>query len=103
MRPCSHGGYQYDLVALNVLLNRELPCRYIGMIGSEKRIFQVYQAIAAEGIFKAQLQSIYAPIGLDIGALTPEEIAVSIGAEMILVRRGGTGRPLSDRLRSRQS
>jgi xanthine dehydrogenase accessory factor len=93
-------GYEYDLAALKALLTRELPCPYIGMIGSEKRVRQVYQAIAAEGICQAQLQSIYAPIGLDIGALTPEEIAVSISAELILVRRGGTGRPLSDRLRA---
>jgi xanthine dehydrogenase accessory factor len=93
-------GYEYDLGALKALLSRESPCRYIGMIGSEKRVRQVYQAIAAAGIFQAQLQSIYAPIGLDIGALTPEEIAVSIAAELILVRRGGTGRPLSDRRRS---
>ena len=42
-----------------------------------------------------KLRSLYAPIGLDIGALTPEEIAVSICAELILVRRGGTGCPLS--------
>lgn len=88
-------GYQYDLAALELLLKREFPCRYIGTIGSEKRVRQVFQALEKVGISKTQLQNIYAPIGLDIGALTPEEIAVSIGAELILVRRGGTGRPLS--------
>ncbi len=87
-------GYQYDLEALQSLLNRELPCQYIGMIGSEKRVRQVYQAIEQLGLPHHQLQSIHAPIGLDIGALTPAEIAISIGAELILVRRGGTGRPL---------
>ncbi|MBD2233936.1 XdhC family protein [Phormidium tenue] len=92
-------GYTYDLDALQQLLQRSIPCRYIGMIGSEKRVRQVYGAIAQTGIAKEKLAHIYGPIGLDIGALTPEEIAVSIGAELILVQRGGTGRSLSERLR----
>lgn len=92
-------GYQYDLDALQGLLKRDVPCRYIGMIGSEKRVRQVYQAIEQAGLPREKLQRVYAPIGLDIGALTPEEIAVSIGAELILVRRGGTGQPLSASLR----
>lgn len=92
-------GYQYDLAGLAALLKRDLPCQYIGMIGSEKRVRQVFQAVKQAGISTAQLQSVYAPIGLDIGALTPEEIAISIGAELILVRRGGTGRSLSKLLR----
>ena len=92
-------GYTYDLEALQGLLARPIPCQYIGMIGSEKRVRQVYGAIAQTGIPREKLATIYGPIGLDIGALTPEEIAVSIGAELILVRRGGTGRSLSERLR----
>lgn len=86
-------GYKYDLEALTALLQRDIACAYIGMIGSQKRVRQVYQAI--DPIFQPKLRSIHAPIGLDIGALTPEEIAVSIAAELILVRRGGTGRSLS--------
>lgn len=89
-------GYQYDLAALSALLERSLPCRYLGMIGSEKRVRQVYQALKISG---EKVRSIYAPIGLDIGALTPEEIAVSISAELIMVRRGGTGRSLSQGVR----
>jgi xanthine dehydrogenase accessory factor len=92
-------GYTYDLAALQLLLQRPIPCQYIGMIGSEKRVRQVYGAIAQAGIASDMLATIYGPIGLDIGALTPEEIAVSIGAELILVQRGGTGRSLSERLR----
>lgn len=92
-------GYTYDLDALQCLLDRPISCRYIGMIGSEKRVKQVYGAIAQEVIPKEKLAAIYGPIGLDIGALTPEEIAVSIGAELIMVQRGGTGRSLSERLR----
>ena len=80
-------GYQYDLAALECLLNRDITYAYIGMIGSEKRVRQVYQALAKIGISESKLKGIYAPIGLEIGALTPEEIAVSIAAELILVRR----------------
>ncbi|WP_201322974.1 XdhC family protein [Pseudanabaena sp. lw0831] len=93
-------GYRYDLDALTALLNRDLPCAYIGMIGSERRVMQVYEQTKQMGISAAKLKSIYAPIGLDIGALTPAEIAVSIGAELIMLRRGGTGRSLSASLRS---
>ena len=88
-------GYRYDLDALTALLNRDLPCAYIGMIGSERRVMQVYEQTKQMGISEDKLKSIYAPIGLDIGALTPAEIAVSIGAELIMLRRGGTGRSLS--------
>jgi xanthine dehydrogenase accessory factor len=89
-------GYQYDREALIALLNRKIPCRYIGMIGSQKRVRQVFQAVEQARISPDQLRSIHAPIGLDIGAQTPEEIAVSITAELILVQRGGTGRSLSE-------
>jgi xanthine dehydrogenase accessory factor len=88
-------GFDYDLPALRALLKRALPCRYLGMIGSRKRVRKALNAIQAEPTLRERSRSIYAPIGLDIGALTPEEIAVSICAELILVRRGGTGKPLS--------
>ncbi|MEB3290697.1 MAG: XdhC family protein [Leptolyngbya sp.] len=92
-------GYTYDLEALSALLQRPIPCTYIGMIGSEKRVHQVYQTLEKSGISSVKLANIYGPIGLDIEAQTPEEIAVSITAELIMVRRGGTGRPLSERRR----
>ncbi len=88
-------GIDYDLPALQALLTRQPPCQYVGMIGSQKRVNKALQAIQAEGIEREQLQRLYAPIGLDIGALTPEEIAISICSELIMVRRGGTGDPLS--------
>jgi len=94
-------GYRYDLAALTALLNRDLPCTSIGMIGSERRVKQVYDQLEQSGIPAAKLQPIYAPIGLDIGALTPAEIAVSITAELILVRRGGTGKSLSWNMRAK--
>ncbi len=78
-------GYVYDLAALRIVLNSQ-P-KYIGMIGSEKRVHTVYKILQDEGYSLQLLQQIHAPIGLDIGALTPEEIAVSICAELIKVRR----------------
>lgn len=88
-------GMQHDLAALRILL--KLNTKYIGAIGSSKRVCLVLQQLQKEGFTENQLKSIYAPIGLDIGALTPEEIAVSICAELIKVRRGGTGRSLSEK------
>ncbi|MGI0484633.1 XdhC family protein [Pantanalinema rosaneae CENA516] len=92
-------GYTYDLEALEAILNHRLSCQYIGMIGSQRRVQQVYQTLQERGIVTSQLKTIHAPIGLDIGALTPEEIAISIAAELIQVRRGGTGQSLSHPLR----
>lgn len=86
-------GYLQDLAALEMLSNLQL--QYIGMVGSEKRVRTVYRNLQLNPEF---LQQIYAPIGLDIGALTPEEIAVSICAELIKVRRGGTGNSLSAKM-----
>lgn len=82
-------GYQYDLAALEHLLKRDITYAYIGMIGSEKRVRQVYQVLEKNGISENKLSRICAPIGVEIGALTPEEIAVSIAAELVLVRRRG--------------
>ncbi|MCF2151657.1 XdhC family protein [Desmonostoc muscorum LEGE 12446] len=89
-------GYLQDLAALRLLSNYQLP--YIGMIGSNKRVSTVYKILQTEGCNQGFLHQIYAPIGLDIGALTPEEIAVSICAELIKVRRGGTGTSLSEKI-----
>lgn len=88
-------GYQYDLDALKAILENKINYRYLGMIGSKKRVKKVKKALEELNFSLTQLNSFYAPIGLDIGALTPEEIAVSIAAELILVRREGTGKPLS--------
>jgi len=60
---------------------------YIGMIGSRKKNRTVFSHLEARGISKGQLEKVHAPIGLDIHAETPEEIAVSIMAEIIMVRR----------------
>ena len=69
--------------------------RYIGMIGSRRKKAMIYEKLLQEGFTKADLDRVHAPIGLDIGAETPEEIAVSIMAEVLMVRDKGTGKPMS--------
>jgi xanthine dehydrogenase accessory factor len=67
--------------------------RYIGMIGSKRKVLSVYKALEKEGYLPEEFDRVHAPVGLDIGALTPEEIAVSITAELIAVRRNAAGLP----------
>lgn len=90
-------GHTFDEEALRVLLGR--PAAYIGMIGSRRRVETVLRALAAEGFDRERLGEIYAPIGLDIGSETPEEIALAIIAEIVSVQRGGTGRSISRQVR----
>ncbi|MDJ0568166.1 MAG: XdhC family protein [Pleurocapsa sp. MO_192.B19] len=91
-------GYPQDIEALQAILQRPLGYQYIGAIGSQKRIRMISQALQQQGISLEKLPDFHAPIGLDIGALTPEEIAVSICGELIKVRRGGTGLSLCERM-----
>ncbi len=65
--------------------------RYIGMIGSKRKVLSVYKALEEEGVPQETFALVHAPVGLDIGALTPEEIAISITAELIGVRRNAAG------------
>lgn len=96
-------GYPQDLEALQAILQRPLAYQYLGAIGSSKRIHMIKQALQQQSIFLEKIGNFYAPIGLDIGALTPEEIAISICGELIKVRRGGTGLPLCQRIHERQT
>jgi xanthine dehydrogenase accessory factor len=61
--------------------------RYVGMIGSKRKVMSVYKALEKEGYRMEEFERVYAPMGLEIGALSPEEIAVSIVAELVAVRR----------------
>lgn len=80
-------GHRHDLDAVRALAPRAL--RYVGLIGSRAKVKRIYDALVAEGtVTPEQLAGMHAPIGLDIGAVTPQEIAVSILAELIAVRRG---------------
>jgi xanthine dehydrogenase accessory factor len=79
-------GHTHDLDALRALAARDL--RYLGLIGSKAKVKRIYDALLAEGMPHECLQRVHAPVGLDIGAVSPEEIAVAILAELIAVRRG---------------
>ena len=77
-------GHRYDMDCLRILAQKQHA--YIGMIGSSRKIRFVMETLAEEGISKEFLDSVYAPIGLNIGAETPEEIAVAIMAQIIEVK-----------------
>ena len=89
-------GHKYDYECLIRALRTDPPPAYIGMIGSRRRVRATYVQLVDEGIDQALIDRIHAPVGLDIGAETPEEIAVSVAAELVMLRRGGTGVPLKD-------
>jgi xanthine dehydrogenase accessory factor len=92
-------GHSYDVESLLEILDS--PARYIGMIGSKRRIRAVFDLLEQEqGIPREKLERVYAPIGLDIGAESPAEIAVCIIAEIVKVYRGGRAASLSDALRA---
>lgn len=93
-------GYQQDLVALRAILKSTRSYDYVGAIGSQKRIQMLRRSLQQQALPIENLNPFHAPIGLDIGALTPQEIAVSICAELIKVRRGGTGVSLSQRIQT---
>ena len=81
--------WETDLAALKPwLAPGALPARYLGLIGSARKVRGVFERLRAEGVSPDRLASVRAPIGLSIGAVTPEEIAVAILAEMTAVRRG---------------
>ena len=61
--------------------------RYVGMIGSKRKVIEIFKALQAEGLPAQLFERVHAPIGLDIGAVTPEEIGVAITAELIALRR----------------
>lgn len=90
-------GHKYDYEALVRLLGQEVEPAYIGMVGSRRRVRAAFEQLAREGVPARRLAAVHAPIGLDIGAETPEEIAVAITAELVLARRGGSGAPLKGR------
>jgi len=81
-------GHRHDLDALRALAGQRL--RYVGLIGSRAKVRRLFDALVAEGTAPGALAAVHAPIGLDIGAITPQEIAVAILAELIAVRRGKT-------------
>lgn len=86
-------GHNEDEQCLQIVVRANPD--YVGLIGSKRRTSIVIDRLRESGIPEEQLKNIHAPIGLDIGAVTPEEVALAIMAEVVAERRGGTGTPLS--------
>ncbi len=87
-------GHAHDMECLRQVLDSSAA--YIGMIGSRRRVKGVFQLLKEEGYSEESIARVHAPIGLEIGAQTPAEIALAIMGEIIRVRRGGSGRSLSE-------
>ncbi|HLH76987.1 MAG TPA: XdhC/CoxI family protein [Candidatus Binataceae bacterium] len=83
-------GHSYDEIVLRETLKQEPGPGYLGMIGSRRRVKATLERLERDGFNPARLEQIHAPIGLDIGAETPEEIAISVMAEIVRERRLGT-------------
>lgn len=78
-------GHKHDEIALQAVVDS--PAKYIGMIGSRRKIKVIFDDLRRAGVTDASLSKVHAPIGLDISAVTTDEIAVSIAAELVSVRR----------------
>lgn len=79
-------GHKGDADALESVLGRDL--RFVGLLGSRPKVVHIFAALVGRGVSRDDLARVHAPLGFEIGAETPDEIAVSILAEMIAVRRG---------------
>jgi xanthine dehydrogenase accessory factor len=95
-------GHRDDMRVLRWAIDQ--PAKYLGMIGSKRKVLSIYKELEKEGVAPSKFERINAPIGLEIGAVTPEEIAVAIVAEMIAVRRKvdvealSKSKPIQDRI-----
>ena len=83
-------GHRYDTECLEAILRK--PYAYVGMMGSRRRVAIVKDQLEAKGVCREALDGVHTPIGLKIGAETPEEIAVSVMAEIIQVKNAGSGK-----------
>jgi len=82
-------GHRDDMRVLKLAI--ATPARYIAMIGSKRKVLNVIRELEKEGVPREAFDRLHAPMGLDIGAISPEEIAIAVTAEMIAVRRNATG------------
>ena len=87
-------GVTIDVPGLPALLDS--PAAYLGVIGSRRRWAITHEKLLEAGVSAEKLEQVHSPIGLELNAETPEEIAVSIMAEIIMLRQGGNGRPMAE-------
>ena len=85
-------GHRYDNVALEAAART--PAKYVGLMGSRRKTILIYEDLIRNGVPLERVREIRSPVGLDVRARTPEEIAVSIMAEVLMFRLGGTGLPM---------
>ena len=85
-------GHRYDNVALESAV--KTSARYVGLLGSRRKTILIYEDLIHSGVPMERISEIRSPVGLDIHARTPDEIAVSIMAEILMFRLGGTGLPM---------
>ncbi len=78
-------GHRDDLRVLRLAVNA--PARYVAMVGSKRKVLTIFQELEKEGVPREAIEKVYAPMGLELGAVTPGEIAISVVAEMIAVLR----------------
>ena len=86
-------GHWFDDLALEAAVRT--PAKYVGLLGSRRKTILIYQRLVKLGVPAERLKAVHAPIGLDIGALTPEELAVSIMSEIVMSRHGRPGGPMT--------
>jgi xanthine dehydrogenase accessory factor len=86
-------GHRYDNVALEAAAATN--SRYVGLLGSKRKTILIYEELLKNGVPLERLQAVHAPVGLDIGAKTPEEIALSIVAEIVAFREGRSGKGMT--------
>lgn len=92
---CCASTHTQDKSALRGALQTRFS--YIGMLGSMKKKKDMFKQLAEEGFYSELLEQIYTPVGLDICDMSPEEVAFSIMAEMLMIKNGGTGKSRRDR------
>ncbi len=91
-------GHREDLACLRYALRS--PAKYIGLLGSRRKIGLFAEVLEKEGFDPAGFERVYSPVGLEIGSETPEEIAISIAAELVAVKKNLDVRPLKQALRA---
>ena len=92
-------AHAHDVQGLRAIIDS--PAAYIGMIGSQRRVWAVFKLLHDEGVPAEKLLRVRAPIGLDLGGATPEEIALAIMSEITMLHHGGSGTAMSEPLRER--